>query len=61
MIEENSRDLQYKRAFLNSMVVSNTRLNTTIPGMHGYKKEESCDRIVQVKEMYKDFGWIIKG
>jgi len=60
-IEANSRDLQYKRAFLNSMVISNTRLNTTIPGMQGYKKEETCDRIVQAKEMYKDFGWIIKG
>jgi len=61
VIEENSRDLQYKRAFLNSMIVSNTQLNTTIPGMQGDKREQACDKIAQTKEMYKDFGWIIKG
>jgi len=61
VLEENTRDLQYKRAFLNSMVTSNTRINTTIPGMFGYKKEQSFDRMEKAKEDYKNFGWLIKG
>jgi len=61
VIEENTRDLQYKRAFLNSMITSNTKLNTTIPGMQGYKREESCDKISAAKQIYNDFGWLIKG
>ena len=61
VLEENVRDLQYRRAFLNSMIVSNTKLNTTIPGMQGYKKIETSDKINQAKEMYNEFGWIMKG
>ena len=61
VLEENTRDLQYKRAFLNSMISSNTKLNTTIPGMTGYKKVESFDKMNAAKEMYKNFGWLIKG
>jgi hypothetical protein len=61
VLEENTRELQYKRAFLNSMIVSNTKLNTTIPGMNGYKKSESFDKMNAEKENYKKFGWLIKG
>jgi len=61
VLQESSRDLQYKRAFLNSMVVANTKLNTTIPGMQGYKRIEVCDTINQAKELYKEYDWIIKG
>ena len=61
VLQESSRDLQYKRAFLNSMVVANTKLNTTIPGMEGYKRNEVCDSMNEAKELYKEFGWIIKG
>jgi len=61
VLEENTKDLKYKRAFLNSMITSNTKLNTTIPGMIGYKKEETCDRISEAKKVYAEFGWLIKG
>ena len=61
VLEESSRDLNYKRAFLNSMVISNTKLNTTIPGMEGYKSIENSDRISQAKDTYRDYDWIIKG
>jgi len=61
VLQENTRDLKYKRAFLNSIIVTNTKLNTTIPGMQGYKSIETSDKINQAKEMYKEFGWIIKG
>jgi len=61
VLQENTRDLQFKRATLNAMIVSSTKLNTTIPGMTGYKSVESNDRIQEAKNLYEDFGWIIKG
>jgi len=61
VLEENTRDLQYKRAFLNSMISSNTKMNTLIPGMMGYKKVESFDKIKDAEKTYKEFGWLIKG
>jgi len=61
VLEENTRDLQYKRAFLNSMVLTSTKLNTTIPGQQGYKRNETFDKMNNAKKMYNDFGWILKG
>jgi hypothetical protein len=61
VLQENKRELQYKRAALNSMIKVNTKINTTIPGMQGYKSNESYDKMNEAKKMYNDFGWIIKG
>ena len=61
VLQENAKELQYKRTFLNSMIVSNTKLNTTIPGMEGYKRNEVYDNISKAQQTYKEFGWIIKG
>jgi len=61
VLEENTRDLKYKKAFLNSMIFTNTQINTTIPGMHGYKKDQSLDKMDKAKEDYTNFGWLIKG
>jgi hypothetical protein len=35
-----------------------TTLNTNIPGMVGYDKEQMTR---DAKEMYKEFDWIFKG
>ena len=43
------------------MVTSNTKLNTTIPGMFGYKKQQSFDKIKTATETYEKFGWLLKG
>jgi hypothetical protein len=61
VLEENTKDLNYKRAFLNSMISCNTKMNTLIPGMQGYKKVESFDKINTAKKTYEEFGWLIKG
>ena len=61
VLQENTRDLQYKRASLNSMIISSTKLNTTIPGMKGYKRNETSDKMNEAKQMYHEFGWIVKG
>ena len=43
------------------MIISNTKLNTTIPGQQGYKKVESFDKMNAAKKNYEKYGWIIKG
>ena len=62
-LEVNKRDLEYKKAFLNSMFVANTKLNTTIPGQKGYKKEMDFekDHSADVKEQHKKYSWLYKG
>ena len=55
--EVSQRDVEYKKAFLNCMTKSGTIINTSIPGMHGYK----VNKEIQEKEKYKDFIWLLKG
>ena len=41
---ENKRDLEYKKSMLNSIKSSKNVLNTTVPGMKGYDKNNSTFR-----------------
>lgn len=57
-IINNERNLEYSKAFLNSIGKTGNYLNTT---MKAFQQEERA-RIVQTQQqMYKDFSWIIKG
>ena len=51
------RDIEYKKAFMESMMCSSTKINTSIPGMIGYRKIAEDEE----KEKYKEFSWILKG
>jgi hypothetical protein len=53
----NHREIEYKKAFLNSMISTNTKINTSIPGMQGYKKIEDHEN----RKKYEDFLWLLKG
>ena len=55
----NQRELQYKKAFLNSMIVTNTNFDTRIAGMSGYKQDKG-NAYAQAKKM-KPFYWVYKG
>ena len=55
--EAGKRDAEYKKAMLDSMVKVDSSMNTTIPGMHGYKTVK--DR--KEREKYQDFIWLLKG
>tara|TARA_Y100001954_G_C15643484_1_gene518890 strand:- start:43 stop:927 length:885 start_codon:yes stop_codon:yes gene_type:complete len=59
----NSRNLEYKKAFLNSMIYSSTTLNTAIKGQNGYKPGSQFDKIERNKqiEQMKEFSWLYKG
>jgi hypothetical protein len=56
----NQRELQYKKAFLDSIIVTNTNFDTRIAGMIGYDKTNKyMDE--NTKEDIKPFKWLYKG
>jgi len=58
----NKRDVEYKKACLNSMIMVNTKINTTIPGMEGYNKKQALDeKMFRSKEEYSKYSWLLKG
>ena len=59
-LQVNERDVEYKKAMLNSMYKSNNIMNTAIKGMDGYKKEFN-EKHKEAIQQTKDFMWIYKG
>jgi len=58
----NKREIEYKKAMLNSMVKVNTKINTTIPGMEGYDKKEALDeKMFREADTNKQYSWLYKG
>ena len=61
------RGEELQRAMLNSMVYTNTILNTNMRGQHGYKKQQSAfetqnnNDLDRHKKNLDKFGWIFKG
>jgi hypothetical protein len=53
----NQKDVELSKAMLDSMVKSNSVLNSTIKGMANYKEVEYNAN----KNVYKEFLWLIKG
>jgi len=54
----NQREIEYKKAFLNCMTKSDTKMTTAIPGMHGYKNTTKTNNDIK---KYQDHMWLIKG
>jgi len=61
VITSSKRDIKYTTAMLESMVIANTSLNTTIPGMHGFKKDDMYDKVQQERINQEEFMWLYKG
>ena len=57
-IIENERDVEYKKAFLNSISTSRTVLETRATGQY---KASLQDRYKEEQKIRKDFSWIFKG
>ena len=55
--ETSQKNLEYQKAFLNSMKRCNTELNTTIPGQKGYTPLKKTGKI----KNNEDFLWLLKG
>jgi phage FluMu gp28-like protein len=54
----NERNLEYSKAFLNSIIKSGNYLETSI---RSFQNEDKARKIQQAQQQYKDFLWLIKG
>ena len=56
-------DVEYTKALVGSIMVSNTRLQTTVPGQVGHDRRYSSDsvNIKELKEFYNNYEWLYKG
>ena len=59
-IQANSRELNYQKAFADSIIISSKRFETRIKGQEGYKKENIFDKMSEAKSVYDQYKWIIK-
>ncbi len=57
--EGKKRETEYKEAMLNSMMKTDSVMNTTISGMHGYRPGNKLDP--KKEEEIKKFMWLYKG
>ena len=57
-IIENKRDLEYKKAFINAIITSNTQLDTRVDGQ---QKLSTREMGLDEKERLKDHMWVLKG
>jgi hypothetical protein len=60
-LQANKRDVEYKKALIDSIFVTNTKLNTTIKGMRGYKSNDDLDRFDKAKQEHQEYKWLYKG
>jgi len=60
-LQINQREVQYKKAMLSSVYVTNTKINTTVKGMKGYKRTEDLDRFDKAKKEHEEYKWLYKG
>ena len=59
-LQVNARDLNYQKAFVDSIITSKTTFDTKIKGQIGYKNEGNLDSINEAKQLYEQYMWIIK-
>ena len=57
----NQRELQYKKAMVNSMFSTQGKFNTTIAGMEGHKIQSFSQETIDRKAQYENFVWLLKG
>jgi hypothetical protein len=63
-LETSQREIQYQKAFLNSMIRSDTKISTAIPGMRGYNRNydiQKGSKAQKALEEHKEFLWVYKG
>ena len=56
----NQRKMNYKKACLDSIVTSRTRMSTQIPGQMGYDKDYARKAAEQMAD-YEQYSWLLKG
>ena len=59
-LQTNARDLNYQKAFAQSIIISKTSFNTKIKGQVGYKNDNIFDKMKEAENLYNQYKWIIK-
>jgi hypothetical protein len=59
-LQANARHLNYQKAFADAIITTRTTMNTRIKGQNGYKKDNTLDKMVEAKNIYDQYKWIIK-
>ena len=60
--EAGKLDQQYREAFVNSMFVASTKMNTQIKGQEGYRADDSTlEQKQRAIQNIQQFGWLYKG
>ena len=63
-ILSNNRTVEYTKACLDAMIVTNTKINTKIPGQIGYNSSLDLEKALHKETNFKDyqeFMWLYKG
>ena len=60
-LEVNQKDLEYKKAIINSMQISKATLHTTIPGMQGHRSSKTNEMAAEYFRDYEKYSWLYKG
>ena len=55
----NEREQEYRKAFFNSLVATNKKFDTTVPGMLGYSDYNSKQE--EAVKQHQEFIWLMKG
>ena len=60
--EAGKLEQQYREAFVDSMFVASTKLNTQIKGQEGYRADNTTlDKKQKAIQQMNQFGWLYKG
>ena len=59
-LQTSARELNYQKAFAQSIITSKTSFNTKIKGQTGYKNENIFDKMKEAEKLYSQYKWIIK-
>ena len=60
-LANNSRDTEYSKAFIGSIIKTNNELDTRINGMIGNKDLKMKEQLNNHNQAYNDFPWLFKG
>ena len=60
-VEVNQKDVEYKKAMMNSMRKTNTKIVTTITGMDGHNVKGVSQEAFDRKQVYDRFVGLLKG
>ena len=57
----NQRDIEYSKAFIGSILKTNSEIDTRIRGMIGKKDLKLQEQMNRQTKAYQEFPWLFKG